>query len=103
MHDSEVRESWRAGKWTVQQAAELSVPAPTIEAALDGRFLSGLKDERVAAAKTFSDLGLKQPTKIEVRLQRSVSNCRTSSSRGSHLQHNMSGCTFGGQCCLQFV
>lgn len=56
----------RAGKWTVQQAAELSVPAPTIEAALDGRFLSGLKDQRVAAAKTFSDLGLKQPTKHEV-------------------------------------
>ncbi|KAK9914761.1 hypothetical protein WJX75_000215 [Coccomyxa subellipsoidea] len=53
------------GKWTVQQAAELSVPAPTIEAALDGRFLSGLKDQRVAAAKTFSDLGLKQPTKHE--------------------------------------
>ena len=32
-----------AGKWTVQQAAELSVAAPTIEAALDGRFVSGLK------------------------------------------------------------
>jgi 6-phosphogluconate dehydrogenase len=31
------------GKWTVQQAAELSVAAPTIEASLDGRFLSGLK------------------------------------------------------------
>ena len=31
----------------MQQAAELSVPAPTIEAALDGRFLSGLKDQRV--------------------------------------------------------
>ncbi len=55
------------GKWTVQQAAELSVPAPTIEAALDGRFLSGLKDERVGAAKIFSDLGLKEPTKHEVR------------------------------------
>lgn len=50
----------------MQQAAELSVPAPTIEAALDGRFLSGLKDERVAAAKIFSDLGLKEPTKHEV-------------------------------------
>jgi 6-phosphogluconate dehydrogenase len=38
------------GKWTVQQGAELSVAAPTIASALDGRFLSGLKDERVAAA-----------------------------------------------------
>ena len=43
------------------------MPAPTIEAALDGRFLSGLKDERVGAAKIFSDLGLKEPTKHEVR------------------------------------
>lgn len=41
------------GKWTVQQAAELSVAAPTIEASLDSRFLSGLKDERVAASKIF--------------------------------------------------
>jgi 6-phosphogluconate dehydrogenase len=38
------------GKWTVQQSAELSVAAPTIASALDGRFLSGLKDERVKAA-----------------------------------------------------
>lgn len=29
------------GKWTIQQAAELSVAAPTMEAALDARFLSG--------------------------------------------------------------
>lgn len=29
------------GKWTIQQAAELSVAAPTMEAALDSRFLSG--------------------------------------------------------------
>ena len=56
-----------AGKWTVQQAAELSVAAPTIEAALDGRFLSGVKDERVAAAKVFAGLGLKEPSQQEVR------------------------------------
>lgn len=30
------------GKWTIQQAAELSVAAPTMEAALDSRFLSGV-------------------------------------------------------------
>ncbi|KAL6557337.1 6-phosphogluconate dehydrogenase, decarboxylating 2 [Orobanche minor] len=41
------------GKWTVQQAAELSIAAPTIESSLDARFLSGLKDERVEAAKVF--------------------------------------------------
>jgi 6-phosphogluconate dehydrogenase len=53
------------GKWTVQQAAEMSVAAPTIEASLDARFLSGLKDERVAAAKFFNGLGLNAPTPAE--------------------------------------
>ncbi|GMI69021.1 6-phosphogluconate dehydrogenase 2 [Hibiscus trionum] len=44
------------GKWTVQQAAELSVAAPTIAASLDSRFLSGLKEERVKAAKIFKSV-----------------------------------------------
>ena len=47
-----------AGKWTVQQAAELSIVAPTIEASLDARFLSGLKEERVEAAKVFKSGGI---------------------------------------------
>ncbi|GAB2209588.1 hypothetical protein Droror1_Dr00026806 [Drosera rotundifolia] len=34
------------GKWTVQQAVELSVAIPSIAASLDSRFLSGLKEER---------------------------------------------------------
>ncbi|KAF3795543.1 6-phosphogluconate dehydrogenase decarboxylating 1 [Nymphaea thermarum] len=46
------------GKWTVQQAAELSVAAPTIAASLDSRFLSGLKEERVIAANVFKRGGL---------------------------------------------
>ena len=46
------------GKWTVQQAAELSVAAPTIASSLDSRFLSGLKDERVAAEAVFKSKGL---------------------------------------------
>ncbi|CAM8950502.1 unnamed protein product [Rhodiola kirilowii] len=46
------------GKWTVQQAAELSVAAPTIASSLDCRYLSGLKDERVAAADILKDAGL---------------------------------------------
>lgn len=45
------------GKWTVKQAAELSVAAPTIGASLDSRFLSGLKEERVEAAKLFQSGG----------------------------------------------
>jgi len=42
----------------VQQAAELSVAAPTIAASLDCRYLSGLKEEREAAAKIFKQAGL---------------------------------------------
>merc|ERR1712144_31407 len=37
------------GKWTVQQAAELSIAAGTVAASLDARFLSGLKNERTQA------------------------------------------------------
>lgn len=65
------------GKWTVQQAAELSVAAPTIEAALDARFLSGAKDERVAASDLFEKKGLKPPTAAEVALP-FVTNMRKS-------------------------
>jgi len=39
------------GKWTVQEAAELSVPAATIASALDARYLSGMLDQRIAASK----------------------------------------------------
>ena len=46
------------GKWTIQQAAEMSVAAPTMAAALDARFLSGLKDERVHAEAAYDALGV---------------------------------------------
>ena len=46
------------GKWTIQQAAELSVAAPTMAAALDARFLSGLKEERVAAEAVYASVGV---------------------------------------------
>ena len=39
------------GKWTAELALDLGVPIPTIGAALDGRGLSSMKDERVAASK----------------------------------------------------
>ena len=48
----------------MQQAAEMSVAAPTIEASLDGRFVSGLKDERVKAAKFYEKLGVKSPSQL---------------------------------------
>ncbi|RWR75164.1 6-phosphogluconate dehydrogenase, decarboxylating 2, chloroplastic [Cinnamomum micranthum f. kanehirae] len=46
------------GKWTVQQAADLSIAAPTIAASLDCRYLSGLKEERVAASQIFREAGI---------------------------------------------
>jgi 6-phosphogluconate dehydrogenase len=39
------------GKWTTEEALELGVPIPTIAAAIDGRVLSSMKDERVTASK----------------------------------------------------
>ena len=39
------------GKWTAQVALDLGVPTPTINAAIEARFLSALKDERVAASR----------------------------------------------------
>ena len=46
------------GKWTVQQDAELSVAIPTIASSLDARFISGVKDERVAAEACYKTAGL---------------------------------------------
>lgn len=39
------------GKWTSQNALDLGVPVPTIDAAVEARILSGYKEERVMAAK----------------------------------------------------
>jgi len=39
------------GRWTIQEAAERCIAAPTMAAALDARFLSAAKEERSAAAK----------------------------------------------------
>jgi 6-phosphogluconate dehydrogenase len=38
------------GKWTAQVALDLGIPIPTTAAAIDARFLSSMKDERVAAS-----------------------------------------------------
>ncbi len=42
------------GRWTGQVALELGVPIPTIDAALTGRLLSAMKDERVKASKVLA-------------------------------------------------
>jgi len=42
------------GKWTVQQAADCGMAAPTISAALEARYLSAKKEERVVASKVIT-------------------------------------------------
>ena len=42
------------GMWTSQSAMDLNVPIPTIDAAVSMRYLSALKEERVAAANKYS-------------------------------------------------
>ncbi|KAJ7294260.1 hypothetical protein O6H91_Y129500 [Diphasiastrum complanatum] len=63
------------GKWTVQQAAELSVAAPTIAASLDSRFLSGLKEERLAAASIFREAGVGDILKNESVNKKQLMRC----------------------------
>ena len=53
------------GKWTSQDAMDLGIAVPMIDAAVNAREMSALKDERVAAAKRFPndpkmDLGGKE-------------------------------------------
>ncbi|MEO8436122.1 MAG: NADP-dependent phosphogluconate dehydrogenase [Pyrinomonadaceae bacterium] len=42
------------GKWTAQVALDLGVAIPTINAAIDARLISSLKEERVAASREIS-------------------------------------------------
>jgi len=42
------------GKWTSQDALDVGVPTPTINAAVEARILSAFKDERVAASEVLS-------------------------------------------------
>ncbi|MGA3109063.1 MAG: NADP-dependent phosphogluconate dehydrogenase [Candidatus Bathyarchaeia archaeon] len=52
------------GKWTSQNAMDLGIPTPTIDAAVSARNLSGLKDERVKAAEIFKPL--RKPYQVSV-------------------------------------
>jgi 6-phosphogluconate dehydrogenase len=42
------------GKWTSTNALDMGVPAPTVAEAVFARFLSAVKDERVAASKSLN-------------------------------------------------
>jgi 6-phosphogluconate dehydrogenase len=45
------------GKWTSQSAMDTGAPIPTINAAVDSRLISALKEERVVAAKILGSAG----------------------------------------------
>jgi 6-phosphogluconate dehydrogenase len=49
------------GRWTVEQAAELSVATPTLSAGLEARFVSADKAQRVAIAARMERAGVPPP------------------------------------------
>ena len=51
------------GKWVSQNSMDLGIPTPTIDASVSARNLSGLKTERVAAAKMFENSKVSRNTK----------------------------------------
>ncbi|NER84327.1 MAG: NADP-dependent phosphogluconate dehydrogenase, partial [Leptolyngbya sp. SIO1D8] len=49
------------GKWTSQNAMDLGIPVPTIDAAVTMRGISALKNERIEASKIFDQTNSKAP------------------------------------------
>jgi 6-phosphogluconate dehydrogenase len=43
------------GRWTVESALELGVPTPTLNAAVEARIVSSMKEERVAASRALAN------------------------------------------------
>ena len=57
------------GKWTSQNALDLGVPTPTINAAVVSRIISAYKDERVAASKMLSGPEIRSEGNQETLIQ----------------------------------
>jgi len=57
------------GKWTSQNALDLGVPTPTINAAVVSRIISSYKEERVAASKVLSGPPIKYEGDRETLIQ----------------------------------
>jgi len=57
------------GKWTSQNALDLGVPTPTINAAVVSRIISAYKDERVGASKVLSGPEIKYEGDREALIQ----------------------------------
>lgn len=62
------------GKWTVQEAAEVSVAAPAISGALDARYLSSKKEERVKASKILNGPLTNEKIEDKEQLLKDLSN-----------------------------
>ncbi|MFW6389780.1 MAG: NADP-dependent phosphogluconate dehydrogenase [Halanaerobiales bacterium] len=52
------------GKWSVQDALDLGIPIPTINAAVNARSLSAIKEERIKIGKEFGGLDKSEIDKI---------------------------------------
>jgi len=83
------------GKWTSQNAMDLGIPTPTIDAAVSARNLSSLKEERMKAAEIFKPL--RKPHKVSVpgnfteRLEGAVrASISLSYAQGFHLMRTAS-------------
>jgi 6-phosphogluconate dehydrogenase len=83
------------GKWTSQNAMDLGVPTPTIDAAVSSRILSALKEERVKAAEIFKPLRKRSqysvPGNFPERLEGAVrASILMSYAQGFHLMRTAS-------------
>jgi len=77
------------GRWTIQEAAERNVAASTMAAALDIRYISGRKSERVAAAAI-----LRGPTEIpNVQRGQIIEDCK-------HALFSAKVCSYAQGMCL---
>ena len=82
------------GMWTSQSAMDLNIPVPAIDAAVSMRYLSAMKEERVAAAEKYSSA----KKNIAVNKEDLVNTCKNalhfafilSYAQGLHLLHEAS-------------
>ncbi|MBP7148638.1 MAG: NADP-dependent phosphogluconate dehydrogenase [Acidobacteria bacterium] len=62
------------GRWTIELAAEMGVPAPTMTAAVDARLLSSLRAERIALSERLPGARANPPAPDRGRLAASVAD-----------------------------
>jgi 6-phosphogluconate dehydrogenase len=75
------------GKWTAELSLDLGIPIPTITAAIDGRVLSSMKDQRVAAEKRIRGVvGAKPPASEKQALVAAIHDALLASKICSYAQ-----------------